>query len=838
VTKRAPLLIVIIAIVGVAGGLLWMSDSDSGRTGRQGDAANGRGGASTATEPSAAPDEGAIADAATLAKLIERHGGFETRGRTFLTRPTVPGENLEILLKAELDGHRIEGRAKSDAEGRFAIHRLPRGTDYRLTVEGERVQTMREDLPEPPGAEVDLGDLYLDRLYYLTGMVVSGSGIAVSQAEVAVVQPNGGGGMGFSWRSRMESAGQADPVIAKTLTGADGKFTLELKDPGIFYVRARAKDWAPHYRDNVFIGAGADTEVKIALTRGVEIGGIVLDATGRPLPGAAVSLFPNSRNWMSQVKELQKTDADGRFEFRIEPRTDRYQMMVSPQDGVDVNKQFTLPLNEELVIQLPGGATLKGRVVDADTSQAIANADIIVSLRGPGANQWQGAYQKAITTDSYGVFRLVGVGTDGLHSLAVSARGYAHFVGSGWSRDAAWQQMSKLKFVAGQEANLGDIPLKRGRIVEGTVRDADTQEPIPGATVTLQDWILGNKDFKTGAEGRYRVEDIGDRVSLSAKAPGYIDERTGGWGGQPLEPGQDVVTMDFELRLAGTVSGTVKTSTGEPVARALVRLRSAAQGRGAWMGEMRLREYYTHTDAEGKFVIEGVPPVDLKAEASTPGFNAGESEAKKLEPGMKLDDLHIKLVNSATVTGVVVSRGGGMVANARVTIAKKAGDDMGSRWRALAGGTTVFTDDKGRFTAEDVPVGDIMMRVEAEEHAIQTTYKNGVKPGETVTGIKVTLKPALTITGKLLDEKGEPMTMAWVRARQISAADGEPSSQLLGARVQQDGTFSVNNIAEGTYSLEVQTWNRGGGTQYEPLKRDGVVAGTKDIVLRMKVREQ
>ena len=216
--KRAPLFIVILAIVGVVGGLLWMSDADSGRTGRQGDAATGRGGASTAPEEDAASGGGAIADASTLAKLIERHGGFETRGRTFLTRPTVPGENLDVVLRAELDGHRIEGRAKSDAEGRFAIHRLPRGTDYRLTVEGDRVQTMSEDLPEPPGAEVDLGDLYIDRLYYLTGKVVSGSGIAVSGAEVAVVQPNGGGSNGFSWRSRTESAGQADPVATDAAT--------------------------------------------------------------------------------------------------------------------------------------------------------------------------------------------------------------------------------------------------------------------------------------------------------------------------------------------------------------------------------------------------------------------------------------------------------------------------------------------------------------------------------------------------------------------------------------------------------------------------------------------
>jgi hypothetical protein len=130
------------------------------------------------------------------------------------------------------------------------------------------------------------------------------------------------------------------------------------------------------------------------------------------------------------------------------------------------------------------------------------------------------------------------------------------------------------------------------------------------------------------------------------------------------------------------------------------------------------------------------------------------------------------------------------------------------------------------------------LRVEAEEHATETVQRGGIEPGAEVKGIKVTLKPALKITGKVLDEKGEPMTRAWVRARQLSVVDGEPSDQLLGARVQSDGTFSLEKIADGSYSLEVQVWGRGGQSQYETLTRNGVVAGAKDIVLQLRLKEQ
>ena len=54
-------------------------------------------------------------------------------------------------------------------------------------------------------------------------------------------------------------------------------------------------------------------------------------------------------------------------------------------------------------------------------------------------------------------------------------------------------------------------------------------------------------------------------------------------------------------------------------------------------------------------------------------------EAKTVEAGAKVDNLNVKLVTSATLSGIVAARGGGMVANARITIAKDTGsnDEIG-----------------------------------------------------------------------------------------------------------------------------------------------------------------
>jgi len=839
--KRFPLILAALVGIGLVAGLLWMNESGSGRSDRrtaplETDRAPGP---DTAGAVDTTATAGNLADAATIAKMIEKYGGFETRGRLFLTRPTAEGADLGVVFHATIDGLRVESHAKSDAEGRFTLPQLPRGADYTLQIDAERVQPYRETIPEPDGSQLDLGDLYLDRFYFLTGKVVSSAGIAVNKAEIAVILPNGGGG--FSWRSSAVNASAADPVAAQAESTGDGKFVIKMRDPGIFTLRVRAEGWAPHYRGEVFVGAGGDTDVRISLTRGVEVGGIVIDADGRPLPGATVSLFANGRQWWSQVKELRKTESDGRFDFRIEPQSDRYSVRVMPPKGVDVNKSFRLPLSEELVVQLPGGATIKGRVVDAETSQPISGAEVLVGIQGPGGGGrgFMPEYQKMLKTDSFGAYRLEGVGTRSIQSMAVSAPGYAHFTGSRWTRDSdAWKEISGIKLDTAQEIRLPDVSLALGRVIEGTVRDAATGEPISGATITINDFVVGNREIQTGSDGRFRVEDVGTRASLRAKAEGYTDIGDNPWRGQELPADQKIVQRDFDLEPAGTVSGRVLTQSGQPVARALIRLRSGDTGRGAWMGDMRLRELYTHTRSDGRYELKGAPPVKLKVEVQATGFDRAESAVKTLTAGGVLENMDFKLHDAAVLSGMVVARGGGVVSGARITIAKDTGgNDAGARWRRFAGGKVAFTDEKGRFYADEIPVGDIVLRIEADGLATHEVRRKGVKPGEQITGMSITVKPALEISGKVVDEEGKAIARAWISARQTASPDGEPTSQQLGARLDADGSFTIRNIPEGTYTLQVRVWGRGDGPQYENMERTAIVAGSKDLVITLVRRD-
>ena len=228
-----------------------------------------------------------------------------------------------------------------------------------------------------------------------------------------------------------------------------------------------------------------------------------------------------------------------------------------------------------------------------------------------------------------------------------------------------------------------------------------------------------------------------------------------------------------------------------------------------------------------------------QVEVKASGYDGGESSVKTLTSGGVIDDMNVTLHAAADLRGILVARGGGVVSGARVTVVKDPGEgaDQGRRWRMWGGGTIAFTDEKGRFHAADVPVGDLLVRIEAEGLATETVSRKGVEPGEKITGWRITVRPALEITGKLLGPDGEPMRSAFIQAKQTASPDGEPSAETYGARVQAGGVFLIRNIPEGSYTLTVRTWGRDGGSRYEPLERPGVAAGTEGLTLQMVAKE-
>ncbi|MHC4493621.1 MAG: carboxypeptidase-like regulatory domain-containing protein, partial [Planctomycetota bacterium] len=224
------------------------------------------------------------------------------------------------------------------------------------------------------------------------------------------------------------------------------------------------------------------------------------------------------------------------------------------------------------------------------------------------------------------------------------------------------------------------------------------------------------------------------------------------------------------------------------------------------------------------------------AEAEAPGFDSGRSKEKQVKAGAEVKQLDVTMLPAARLAGRVVTRDGSAVASARVTVARDPGTDAdaGAEWRALGEGEVAFSDPQGHFTVPAVPTGNLLLRVEADGFATSTQRLQGVKPGADISSARLELAPAFVIAGRIVDPKGQPFARGWIRARHTASPDGEPITQLLGARLEEGGLFTLRNLPAGTYTVEVRVGSFGGGPRYENLTVEGVAAGAKDLVFMLK----
>ena len=773
---------------------------------------------------------------AHVRKLVERFGGFTSRGRVLLTRPGGPGASLVVRLRGEVAGKTVEAEGLSAEDGRFRLPTLPRAGHYTVAVEGRRAQPFAKEGIVPPGeGELHLGNLVVDRYYFVAGRVVGESKGVVAGAKVALINPTGDSS--FSFFQASVEASRGEPTIAETESGPDGRFRMRLDRPGIFTLRVRAEGWAPHYRRNRIVGGAVDVRVQVALTPGHEVAGYVLDARGHASAEAAVVFYGTGYGSFGAAKEVTHTDESGKFSFRVEPSTRDYMLSVVPKRGLDLNTRFKVPLDEDLVLRLPGRGTVIGRVVDGRNDKPLVGAEVLVGVSTSPNAMRMPDYTKAMRTDSKGVFRVEGVGTGRISTLSVRAEGFGDLHLSAFrATDAGlWRAVKRLALTGESEQKLPPLALLPGKELCGTIRDELTNRPLPGAVVELWDFIMGNRATRTEDDGTYCFTGVGDRVVMIVSKLGYATFRDPPMPGLALSRGS-TATRDISLELGGTLEGTVRAAGGGPVPRALVRLLPADRGYGAWRTALGLRNIWTYTGPGGRYRLAGVPAVRLYAEAAAPGFDRGSSEDQDVRPGETLQGVEISLRKGARVEGIVVTEGGTPVASARVTVAREP-EDKGetAAWHALSEGAFTFTDRQGRFSLANVPVGSLLVRAESQGLATLTRSQPAVTGGQAIPSMRFELAPAVVIAGRVVDAGDQPVDGCWLRAKHTVSPKGALRREPFHTRVAGDGTFRLDNLPAGTYTFEVHTKSvTPGGPKFRDLKRTDVAGGTQDLVLTLE----
>lgn len=316
---------------------------------------------------------------------------------------------------------------------------------------------------------------------------------------------------------------------AETTAGSDGRFMLTGVAPGTYTVEIAHSGHATATLAGVRVSAGNTAnlgniflgfESTAALLRGTVTDG----ATGAPLAGAAISLSGDSTD--STV-----AGADGGYQFSSLP-AGTFTITVAAPGYDSVTATATLAANTVALFSpslyptgtTPTTATLRGEVVDAATGQPIAGATITAAAQ-------------TATTDATGHFTLAGLGAGAL-SATVSAQGYTGATLTGTLANGV-----------NEAGTLRLAPLPAAvTTVSGTVRDAGTGQPIPGASVRLQE--VADAVF-TGADGHYQLSGItAEAFTVTASAAGYLS-RTAGVSAQL----GSTVAADFDLDRSQSAGG-------------------------------------------------------------------------------------------------------------------------------------------------------------------------------------------------------------------------------------------------------------------------------------------
>lgn len=298
-----------------------------------------------------------------------------------------------------------------------------------------------------------------------------------------------------------------------------------------------------------------------------------------------------------------------------------------------------------------------------------------------------------------------------------------------------------------------------------------------------------------------------------------------GPGGQT--GGTPAVAFNFPPRDSGaplptgtsTLRGRVTAAdSGRPVRRAVIRVSSAAA-----------RESRTvSTDQNGRWELKDLPAGNYNVMASRTGYvSLGYGQSRMTAPPRAVvvadretrDNLDIALVPGGVIVGRIVDEFGEPVSDTMVG-AQRVQYTGGVR-RPVPAGSPSSSNDIGEFRLYGLQPGSYYVSVSPRSLSNpfdvptdrvgygQTWYPAAadfgsaqritVRAGETVSGVVIALSPSRTarITGSVMGTDGAPQRSGMV----ILSSQSSPVFAGTNGMIRPDGTFTMNNVAPGDYTL-------------------------------------
>ena len=466
----------------------------------------------------------------------------------------------------------------TDEEGRFSIRSIAPGS-VSFEASGRGYVTREPVIVEiAPGTSPDSIRIEVVEGGRVVGRVVGPGGGPVEDARVVA-----------SWHDSSGFGMEGNQVEV----AADGSFEVRELPERTVSLLAEAPGYVVARRD-VDVVAGSVPSVELVLQRGLEVSGQVVDASGRPLAAAQVTLTAAAFTAPSGARERRptrpiegQTDADGRFRLSGAPPGD-FELVVRPGGSRQVVREAVSVADRSvsgILVRIPEAGRISGRILGAE-------ADEISRIEVTAFSEHGRVFGR--------------VSPDGSYEIAGLLPGRWQLVGQAGVGGA--RANGQVVIEAGDE-EVRDLTFDEGLTVEGRV----LIDGVPRVGLAVR--VIGRGERTT--VGLARTGD-GGRFEVSAVAPGpaavlVLDEMDQVIAHRAIEvPVGGPLVLDLALH---SVSGKLVT-TGD--AGGTGGIRVALVGAGEPGGPPVPMAYrFVPSRPDGSFTFDGVG--DGRWRVSDPG---------------------------------------------------------------------------------------------------------------------------------------------------------------------------------------------------------------------------
>ena len=363
-------------------------------------------------------------------------------------------------------------------------------------------------------------------------------------------------------RARFRNSLSKSNTIRQAVTGGDGVYHVDGREPGMALVAVRAKDRGIDMRE-VLIEHGM-SQVSFQLNPGRTVRIRVLDERNHPIPKASVELFwpledePGSIKLDDVIPDVANpgTDERGMWEFREAAARELYLSINRPGAMRTIVPSVT-PRREEYIFHPPPALVISGKVIDKESRWPIEHFRVVPGGHA-SANEWKW-WRNDSREGVHGRYRISEATSYAFdHIVRIEADGYRPVV----SRD-----------MTNNEGNVAlDFELIKGQDLDAVVvspagRPAVKSKVaigIDGSEIRIRN---GEIDPQTNAA--FQEADAGGRFHFPPQLPGYflvITHPSGYAVYRPaLRSNPRVINLDPWTRVEGTYRALGKSIGNVPI---------------------------------------------------------------------------------------------------------------------------------------------------------------------------------------------------------------------------------------------------------------------------------